>query len=175
MREIKVFVENLAAYNNGDSKGRWFTLPTPTEEIFEKIFDTNELDENGQPHGDFAIHDYEAPFEINEFSNIENLNEAAEMMEGLSEEDISIICAMKDEGYIEHFLEGESKLGDIVRFYDCKDMSDVAEEIVNERYGDNEEYEFFLRNFNYQSYGEELDSSGTYIVMDNDLIVEYLV
>lgn len=160
--EIKVYVANLAAYNEGVLKGAWFTLPIDTDEIFQKVFDAHELDEHGQPHGDYAIHDYEAPFEIGEYANLDTLNDIAELFEDLSDEQVEIMKALKEDGVIMSMEEVDA-LDDIIEYPNCEDMSDVAYHIIQERYAGVEEYEFFLRNFNYESYGEELESTGTYL------------
>lgn len=174
MSEIKIYVANLAAYNDGVLKGNWFTLPTPMEEIFRKVFAPYELDENGQPHGDFAIHDYEAPFEIGEYESIDYLNEVAELFDTLSDEEVKMICALKDEGVLMDLREGQEALENVIRYTQCKDMSDIAYQVIQERYGNQEEYAFFLRNFDYENYGQELDSTGTYLFLENDVAIQYL-
>lgn len=78
--ELKIYIANLGKYNEGILKGEWFTLPVDMDEVFQAIFDESELDENGQPHGDYAIHDYELPFNIGEHENIDKLNEIAEQI-----------------------------------------------------------------------------------------------
>ena len=75
---MRIYVANLGAYNNGELKGEWFDLSVVMEEVFQSVFDEHELDESGQPYGDYAIHDYELPFEINEYTSIEALNDIAE-------------------------------------------------------------------------------------------------
>lgn len=173
--EIKIYVANLSAYNNGQLIGGWFTLPTPLEEIFKVVFSPNELDENGQPYGDFTIHDYQAPFEIQEYENLKKLNEIAEMFEGLSEEQVDIIVELKKQGIITCLLDGYEALDNIRHYRNCQGMSDVAYQVVHERYnfGTTDIPDVFLTHFNYDSYGDELETSGTYIQM-NDYVVEYL-
>lgn len=83
--DMKIYVANLAKYNNMETSGEWFDLPVDMEEVYETIFDEDELDENGQPYGDYAIHDYELPFEISEQENIDNLNEFAEYIQDIPE------------------------------------------------------------------------------------------
>lgn len=174
MTEIKIYVANLRAYNEGELKGEWFTLPVEWDEIVKNVFDSHELDEFGNPMGDYAIHDYESPFEINEFDSIGHLNEIAEVFETLSDLEIEAACKMYDEGYFTDLTMAEEELGKVVFHSDCKDMSDIAYQYIQERYGDNREYDLFLRNFNYDSYGDELDSSGTYLFLENDTALEYV-
>lgn len=82
MSAIRIYVANLRAYNDGELKGEWFTLPIDDiEEVYEAIFDKDELDEKGNPLHDWAIHDYESPFHIDEHASIEKLSNVAEELE----------------------------------------------------------------------------------------------
>lgn len=168
-RDIKIYVANLGAYNAGYIRGGWFTLPTPLEEIFKVVFKPHELDEDGQPHGDYAIHDYEAPFEIHEYSNIDRLNKIAETFESLSDEDIELIVELKNQGIISDLLDGEDALKNVVHYDGCKDMSDVAQLYLENQYNERE-HPLIFKHFNYQSYGEELESSNTFIHLNNSIV-----
>ena len=78
---IKVFVSNLAKYNDGELTGQWTTLPV--DDVNKDILDKLELGGNshdGYNH-DWFISDYEAPFKINEYDNLYDLNELAEALE----------------------------------------------------------------------------------------------
>lgn len=69
-KEISIFVENLARRNAGNTQGAWFTLPVPFNTIAHKIG----LSENEE---EWIITDYEAPFNIGEYDNINKLNRVA--------------------------------------------------------------------------------------------------
>lgn len=170
-KEIKIYVANLGAYNDGKLKGIWFTLPVELSEVFKKVFEPHELDENGDPLGDYAIHDYEAPFSIKDYTSIQYLNEVAEMFEMLSEKDVELIVKMVELGYISDLLDGPESLQYVYRYENCKDMGDVAYQILHDSYAP-EDYPLFFRHFDYDSYGEEIESSGTFIKLE-DSIVEY--
>lgn len=78
---IKVFVSNLAKYNDGELTGQWTTLPV--DDVNKDILDKLELGGNshdGYNH-DWFISDYEAPFKINEYDDLYDLNELAEALE----------------------------------------------------------------------------------------------
>ena len=64
MKSIKIYVANLAKYNNGILEGQWLELPMCEYELSDIL--------DGM--GDYAIHDYEADFQINEYSDIHKLN-----------------------------------------------------------------------------------------------------
>lgn len=78
--KIKVFVSNLAKYNNGELNGQWTTLPV--DNVNRDILD--KIDLGGDKHGyrdEWFISDYEAPFKIGENDNLYALNELAEALE----------------------------------------------------------------------------------------------
>lgn len=63
MSEMRVYIANLGKYNEGELVGAWFTPPINFEDVKEKIGLIGEYEE-------FAIHDYELPFEIGEYMEI---------------------------------------------------------------------------------------------------------
>ncbi|GAA0347287.1 hypothetical protein GCM10008931_43210 [Oceanobacillus oncorhynchi subsp. oncorhynchi] len=91
---IKIYVANLGKYNEGILQGEWFTLPHDIKDIYVTIgvgqYDeqgnyNHGVEEDGRLYEEFAIHDYEAPFEISEYSSINKLNELAEALQDISE------------------------------------------------------------------------------------------
>lgn len=72
--EIKVFVSNLAKYNDGELTGQWTTLPV--DDVNKDILEP--IDAVGK---EWFISDYEAPFKIDEYDNLYALNELAEALE----------------------------------------------------------------------------------------------
>ncbi|WP_144460394.1 antirestriction protein ArdA [Siminovitchia fortis] len=113
---MRIYVANLAKYNEGELVGGWFDLPVEIEEIYQTIFEPHELDSNGQPHGDFAIHDYELPFEISEYEDIENLNKMAEYLQGLDT--------------AEPILAGNYDMGDVISFAQETEKEEYVEDII---------------------------------------------
>ena len=61
---MQIYIADLQAYNSGYLKGEWIKLPTEEDDIQDAILRQSQ---NGQ--SDFAIHDWELPFEINEYTN----------------------------------------------------------------------------------------------------------
>ena len=79
--EIKVFVSNLAKYNNGELNGEWTTLPV--SDVNADILDKLELGGDSK-HGywcEWFVSDYEAPFKISEYADLYQLNELAKSFE----------------------------------------------------------------------------------------------
>lgn len=77
----KIFVVNLKKYNEGETTGEWFNYPFSAEEVLDTIFDEDEFDENGNALYDYEILDWELPFKISPFENIDNINSKLEKIE----------------------------------------------------------------------------------------------
>lgn len=75
--EMQVYISNLGKYNEGELVGAWFTPPIDPEDVKEKIGLNSEYEE-------YAIHDYELPFDINEYISIEDINRLCALAEELS-------------------------------------------------------------------------------------------
>lgn len=78
MDEMRVYIVNLGKYVEGKDVGAWFSCPVD----YEKVKETLKLDSG---HEEYAVHDYELPFEIDEFIGIEELNRLCEMVKELDE------------------------------------------------------------------------------------------
>lgn len=160
MTQVKIYVANLEEYNNGNLVGDWFTLPCDTQEIMEKI---------GSPE-EYAIHDYEAPFEISEYDSIDKLNEIAEKLNSINETN-EVIEAIVDHYGLEEALE-ILEGSEYIMYHNCKDMTDVAHEIIEMHcYLDNEN-EFVKRYFDYEAFGRDLEFEGNFLQVDYDTYVE---
>lgn len=79
--KIKVFVSNLAKYNDGELTGKWTTLPV--DDVNKDILDKLDLggDSKQGYYDEWFVSDYEAPFKIGEYDNLYALNELAEALE----------------------------------------------------------------------------------------------
>ena len=89
--EVKVYIANLGKYNEGVLQGAWFALPVDFDFVAEKIGLNNEYEE-------YAIHDFESPFDIPEYISIDALNDMynklCEIEEyGIEESDIEILIS----------------------------------------------------------------------------------
>ena len=116
MEEMRIYIANLGKYNEGELVGAWFTPPVDFEEVKERIGLNDEYEE-------YAIHDYELPFEIDEYTPIEEVNRLCEMVEDLPEyiqEELSELQSYF--GSIEELCEHED---DIICHSGCDDMADV--------------------------------------------------
>src|SRR5690625_239821 len=76
--EMQVFITNLGKYNEGEINGAWFSPPIDFEEVKERIGLNGEYEE-------YAIFDYELPFEIGEYTPISEVNRLCRSEEHTSE------------------------------------------------------------------------------------------
>ena len=138
MDDMQVYIANLGKYNEGELVGAWFTFPIDFEEVKEKIGLNDEYEE-------YAIHDYELPFTVDEYTSIGELNRLWEMVSELPEELQSELSAL------------------LTHFSSIEDMYDVARYYIEET-GALGEVPASLQNYiDYQAYGRDLDLSGTFI------------
>ena len=113
---MKVALTNLGKYNEGILDFTWLDLPATDEQIaaafdaIEVSHDDTHYYSDGLGHAtgnglygeyeEFFITDYECEFmRIDEYANLEDLNETAEQIDALSEWDASVVKALMYEGY----------------------------------------------------------------------------
>lgn len=84
MKDVKVYAQNLRSYNMGLDQGRWITLGIEEQELQRILTEQLHLTEN---HPDMAIFDYQADFEISEYEDIYELNQAVAQLKQLPEQD----------------------------------------------------------------------------------------
>lgn len=162
---IKVFITDLAAYNEGNLVGKWVELPKDEdelEEIIREILNEGHCGEVLCYHEEWFIADYEAPFRVGEYEDIYRLNEWAERLEDCREEDDVIRAIFDCAGSVE---EGFDILEDgRYRVYeDCNNMADVAWEVVSESGMLGGIPDEVARYFDYEAYGQYLETCATFI------------
>lgn len=128
---MQIYIANLDAYNSGNLKGEWIELPTENKKIQEIILRQSK---NGQ--SDFAIHDYELPFEIGEYTDLIKVNKLCETIENLE----------LNKYLIEHleYSQGiDFKNTDIKNLKDYLDNTYTIEATTNYEFAQNYLYEFY--------------------------------
>ena len=73
IKEMSVYIVNLGKYNEGELIGDWFVPPIDWEDVKNRIGLNNEYEE-------YAIHDWQLPFDINEYTSIEEINYLYDMV-----------------------------------------------------------------------------------------------
>lgn len=128
--EIRIAVTNLGAYNEGRLLFEWITLPY-TDDEFKEALQKIEID--GKHYEEYFISDYEAPFQIDEYENIERLNDVAYALLDVDysggndvEDVINLAYSAESARLIDDALE---HVGDIV---DDEQLDELVENIAQE-------------------------------------------
>lgn len=166
---LKIFISNLKEYNNGKSSVSGVSLPC---EGLEEVL--NKISNNG--NDELFISDYETDIsnlKISEYDDILQLNEIAEEIDNLSDDEVIALQAYLEQyNDIEQALE-EVRQGNYTIYYDCDDMSDVAYQVVNESGLLDGVPETLKGYFDYEAYGRDIDINGTFIQIDNSFVELY--
>lgn len=164
--EMKVYIANLGKYNEGELVGAWFTPPIDFEEMEERIGLNGEYEE-------YAIYDYEMPFDISEYTSISDINRLCEMVMEL--EGSPIFDELKEiQGMwfssMEELLENAD---DIICYSDCDSMEDIARYYIEET-GQLGEVPSNLQNYiDYEALGRDMEIEGSYLITSHG-IFEYI-
>lgn len=153
MEEMRVYIANLGKYNEGELVGDWFTPPLDEDEIAERIGLNDEYEE-------YAIHDYELPFEIDEYTPLEEVNRLCEMVEELDYP----MCEVIDDllGYFSSIEDLCDHKDDIIHLPGCNDMTDVAYYYIDE-YGALGDIPEHIKGYiDYEGFGRDLEYEGRF-------------
>lgn len=167
---MKIYLTNLGKYNEGELIGEWVELPVSQEElkeVFERIGINEEYEE-------YFITDYECDFyEIGEYENLDTLNEIAERIEELDENESKVAKALiSDLSYTLDEAIDKVNSGDYRIYSDCDNMTDIAYQVVEECGYLNNVPDNVARYFDYESFGRDLGIEGTYIFLDDSEVIE---
>lgn len=167
---LRIYLTNLGKYNEGELVGKWVDLPTVNgfDEHLKEI-GINEVYE------EWFITDYETDIDglkIGEYDNIEELDELAETLEDLQDYDREVIEALISEGYdLEDALE---KKDDCMVYYNCNDMTDVAEQYAEEVGLLDSIPENLRYYFDFEAYGRDMGFEGYFVFTSNGNCVQIL-
>ena len=161
---LNVFINTWGNYNeNGADGGEWVTLPMTEEELENTLQQI--ADNMGDLDPEFCIHDYEwtseiEPRDISEYENIMALNEEINELNDLDEWDQKEIAAAM-EAFSYSFTEAmDRQQRGYFTFYAGMDLSEVAEEIINDCYFTKDTPDIFTRYFDFEAFGRDLRFDG---------------
>lgn len=123
--EISIWLGNLGAYNRGELRGDWISLPLEQEELQEKIDEIlGPIDE------ECYIGDYECDFPISEYCDVREINE---MAMDLQEVDGDALYMIRKFYYsdVKQAIE-IAKNGDYTMLHGVKSRWELAEILVDE-------------------------------------------
>src|SRR5699024_5960300 len=94
MSNIRIALTNLGKYNEGELTYKWVELPY-TDEEFQETLEAIGID--GENYEEYFISDYEAPFHIDEYENLEKLNDKAMEYDVLDEQEKEVLALYMEE------------------------------------------------------------------------------
>lgn len=169
---MNIYLTNLGKYNEGELTGEWVKLPVSDEElqeVFKRIGINKEYEE-------YFITDYECDFyEIGEYESISTLNEMAEKIDNLNEEQEQVVKVLMSEcGYdLDDAIE-KAESGDYRIYSNCDNMTDVAYAVVEECDYLRNVPETVARYFDYEAFGRDLGIEGSFHFLDNGDCIEII-
>ena len=150
--DFKIFVSNLGKYNEGEMVGEWINLPA-TEGEMEELLDRIGINEE---YEEIFIPDYENEFGyiVNEYDNLDELNEIAYKLDNLTTDEEEKIKAGLE---LWSFDEIYNYLDDIVLLKDVNTDYDLGYYWIEESGCYNLDNLGVLRNYiNYEAFGRDI-------------------
>lgn len=166
MEEMQVYVANLGKYNEGELVGDWFSFPLDYDQIAERIGLNDEYEE-------YAIHDYEMPIPVHEYTSIDELNRIVEQIESIDDDDIISELSELLNYWFESIDDLVEHLNDLIHYSDCDSMEEVAQYYIEET-GAFGEIPSQLQNYiDYEALGRDMDMEGNFLETSHGMF-EYI-
>mgnify|MGYP000594870433 CR=1 FL=1 len=176
---LKVYITDLAAFNSGVLVGKWITLPLTDQElntVISEVLSEGETAVDGENHEEWFITDYEWEdidlFSIDEYENIFELSNKLEALQYLTDENLKAVKFILDEQFT-YDIEDAILRADDVTIHEDQCLVDIAYDLMEESYGIDKLPSIISSNIDYEGIASELDMSGTYWEIDND-VYEYI-
>lgn len=158
MEEMKVYIANLGKYNEGELTGAWFAVPVNMEAVREKIGLNREYEE-------YAIHDSELPFQIDEYASIEEVNRLCEMVLELPEDIQKVLPDLMS--HFDNVEELCEQAENIISYPDCENMRDVATYLLKETGRLGEVPPDLVDYIDFESYGRDLEINRHFVTTNH--------
>ena len=172
---IKIYLTDLAAYNAGYLIGEWIELPIKEKELEEKL--ENILKKGGEIcneiHEEYFITDYESDIlDINEYSNIYDLNNKAQKLLELNDYELKIVKFLLNEYLLNNIEEAIENIDNVI-LHEDQTLQDLAYELVEELYDIDNLPSLISTNIDYAGIAKDLEMEGRYYEIEGD-IYEYV-
>ena len=175
---MNIALTNLGKYNEGFLIGEWVDLPVSDEElkaVFDRIGISDKPDAYGRYYEEYFITDYETDIEglkIGEYESISRLNEIAEQLEDVDEEQFAAAY-----NYACNLEEAIDILDDVM-YVTTPDIWESEEEAVGYYYAKEcgclnipEEIENY---FDFEAYGRDIMLNGSFYTAESGAIYEVI-
>lgn len=172
--EIKLCVQNLGKYNEGELVFEWLTLPATQEEIQDTL---KAIGIDGVNYEEYMIADYETSLdlEIGEYDNIEKWNEIAETLENEKDETVRVAIALYND-YVNDLQDAIYKAkNEVVVYGNCSEVWEVAHEYYTQEtdYLDNLPDDL-KHSINWESVADFLENDWDLLKVDDNTYVRVL-
>ena len=163
---MKIFITDLEAYNNGHLVGAWYSLPMGEDSLCEcnedVLYRGRKACEDEHHHEETFITDWECDYmDIEEYSDIYELNKIAERMESLDDDERTAVKLLLENGVVSDLNEAIEKKEDI-RNTGENCMENVAYNYVQDCGMLDGMAESLQCYFDYEALGRDMDINGSY-------------
>ena len=171
--KIEGYITNLGKYNEGELIGKWIEFPIDEDDLKKAL---EEIGIN-EKYEEYFITDYENNiFDFGEYTSIAEINEIVEKYEELCEDnDEEIVNALFNE--YNDLEDVENALDNMMVYWDVNDMSDVAEQYIEETCLLENIPSNIANYFDYEKFGRDMEYDGHWIWFgeyhDNAICVFY--
>jgi len=160
---ISVWVGNLGKYNEGELVGEWFSLPCADfEEEWDELMEAIGID--GERYEEVFCADWECHvpgLKYSEYPDYEELDGIAAEWDSMYDYDREAV-GVRIELCGEEFYSAIDHKDDVRIYHGCQDMTDVAEEYVDDT-GMLDQMPDNLRwYFDYEAFGRDMAIEGTF-------------
>ena len=164
---FRIWIGNLGKYNEGELVGEWVDLPC---DDFDEVFERIGIDEH---YEETFIADFENDYgyHVDEYDNLEMLNEVAEELEELDDDEQDVYASLSANSYDHDEIMRIIHNGDYALYSECDSMGDVAYEVY-EQMGKIEEIEETLPSYyiDWDAIGNDLEINGNFYEYANGYV-----
>ncbi|KAB7889573.1 antirestriction protein ArdA [Poseidonibacter ostreae] len=173
--ELKVYITDLAAYNQSYLIGEWVSLPMDAEELESKVQEILKKGSDAcgfdEVHEEYFITDYEFEneklFEVSEYSNLTELNEKCEECQDIDEDDQKKLSYLIDNVGFD-FADALEKYEEVT-IYENTTLEEVVEEYIENTINLDDLPAIIAQNIDYKSIAYDFEISGEYERIDSDI------
>lgn len=175
---MEVYITDLEAYNNGHLVGQWYEFPMNEDLLAESIENVlqkgRDICGDSHFHEEYFITDYKCSYmSIDEYHNLDKLNEIAEAMEDIDEDGVKAINFLIENNFVKDIFESIETYEESVRIYEDNTMEDIAYNLIEECYSLDDIPDIIANNIDYEKIGRDLEIEGSYYKVGSD-IYEYI-
>lgn len=170
---MKIYITDLAAYNAGKLVGEWVSLPMDEDNLHEAISEVlsrgSDICKSREEHEEIFITDFESEIvTIDEYDDILQLNEVAEQLEWLNEEEIKIIKFLLNYPLANNITEALEEYCNYI-IHENMEMKDIAYNVIAQSYDFDSLPSMIVSYIDYESLGKDMKMDGRYYEENGDI------